>query len=471
MIPLLCALLSGGLFAAALPPYDWEWIAWFALAPLLVAAHGRRPLEAAGLGVVAGVTCGALHAGWNQDTSRLMWAYIPFLWLTMLFVVTATASAAARKRWEGMRWVVLVACLGVSGEWLTTLLPIPIHLAISQYKQITLIQIASLTGIWGVSLLLWLTNAAIADAVLRRSGRTKPLAIAAASIAAAMAFGWWTLRAEKAGPSLRVAAIQDFSGDETGDLAPPPPPNVEIDREKMTRAAAAQGAKLIVWSEECLGSGFNPDNPRDGTTALARQTGAFLAVGYSDAHRPKPYNCAGLVSPEGKLLGAHHKVHLYLGESESVTVGGRPTSYASPLGRIGMEVCFDSCYTNITRAVAASGAQLIAMPNYDPPTPRGVLHDLHVAFLPFRAVENHVPFVRSDSNGHSQVVDAYGRMIGLSPLYAPDILVRNVAMGDGGGTPFTRWGDWLAYLCLAGSAAFLIRSFSRKNSASQQIKS
>ena len=255
---------------------------------------------------------------------------------------------------------------------------------------------------------------------------------------------------------LRVAAIQDFTGDETGDLAPALPKGVDVDRDKMTRTAAAQGAKLIVWSEECLGSGFNPDNPRDGTTALARETKAFLVVGYSDDHRPKPYNCAGLVSPEGALLGAHHKVHLYLGESESVTVGGRSSSYASPLGRVGMEVCFDSCYTGVTRQVAASGARIIAMPNYDPPTPRGVLHDLHVAFLPFRAVENHVPFVRSDSNGRSQVVDAYGRMVGVSPLYAPDILVRDVPLGDGRGTPFTRWGDWLAYLCLAGCVFFLV---------------
>ncbi|MCW3062490.1 MAG: lnt [Capsulimonas sp.] len=462
MIPLLCALLSGGLFAAALPPYDWEWLAWFALAPLLVAAQGRRPLEAAGLGIIAGVTCGALHAGWNKDTTRLMWAYIPFLWLTMLFVATATMSAAARLRHAGMRWVLLVTCLGVSGEWLTTLLPIPIHLAVSQFRATTLIQIASVTGVWGVSFLLWLANAALADAILRRSVKTKPIAITLAAVAVTLVFGVWQLRSAKSGPSLRVAAIQDFSGGETGDLAPDPPANVENDRDKMTRKAAAQGAKLIVWSEECLGSGFNPDNSRDPTTALARETNAFLAIGYSDSHRPKAYNCAGLVSPEGKLLGAHHKVHLYLGESESVTVGGRSTSYASPLGRVGMEVCFDSCYTNITRQVAASGAQIIAMPNYDPPTPRGVLHDLHVAFLPFRAVENHVPFVRSDSNGRSQVVDAYGRLVGVSPLYSPDILVRDVALGDGRGTPFTRWGDWLAYLCLAGSTFFLGTMFRRE---------
>lgn len=87
------------------------------------------------------------------------------------------------------------------------------------------------------------------------------------------------------------------------------------------------------------------------------------------------------------------------------------------------------------------------MPNYDPPTPRGVLHRLHGAMLPFRAVENAVPFVRADSNGLSQIVDAQGRIVAQSPLYAPDVLVATVPLGPGKGTFFTRWGDWLAYVC------------------------
>ena len=121
---------------------------------------------------------------------------------------------------------------------------------------------------------------------------------------------------------------------------------------------------------------------------------------------------------------------------------------ATPQGPVGLEICFDSCYTNTTRETVRQGAQLIAMPNYDPPTPRGVLHRLHGAMLPFRAVENRVPFVRADSNGLSQIVDPSGRIVGQSPLFAPDVLVGTMQLGDGQGTFFTRWGDWLAYVCL-----------------------
>ncbi len=68
--------------------------------------------------------------------------------------------------------------------------------------------------------------------------------------------------------------------------------------------------------------------------------------------------------------------------------------------------------------------------------------------LPFRAVENHVPFVRADSNGLSQIVSADGRIVGQSALFVPDVLVGTVNLGDGQGTFFTRFGDWLAYACL-----------------------
>ena len=77
--------------------------------------------------------------------------------------------------------------------------------------------------------------------------------------------------------------------------------------------------------------------------------------------------------------------------------------------------------------------------------------------LPFRAVENHVPFVRADSNGLSQIVSADGYIVGQSGLFVPDVLVGTVTLGNGQGTFFTRFGDWLAYLCLLVVVGMLAR--------------
>jgi len=456
MKPLLLALTTGLLFAFSLPPFDQEWLGWFAFAPLLIAAQGRRPLEAVGLGMVAGAVCGAAQAGWHHDTARLFWAYIPFLWLAFLLGFVALAAATVPAAWHPTRRVVFLACVGVSGEWLTSFLPLPLNIALCQYHNLSLIQLAALTGIWGVSFLLWWVNAALMETVLRR--KAAPLGIGAVLVLLSFGFGvsrvWQTPTAT---PRLRVAAIQDLTRDETGDLAPV---GAETDRAQMTRQAAARGAKLIVWSEEALGGEFTPGDPKDETRRLARQLNTALVVGFSDDTRPKPFNCAAYLAPDGDVLGpAHHKIHLYLSERETNQSGHAATVVATPQGRIGLEICFDSCYTNTTRQEVGQGARLIALPNYDPPTPRGVLHRLHGAMLPFRAVENGVPFVRADSNGLSQIVDAQGRIVGQSPLFTPDVLVGDVALGDGQGTFFTRSGDWLAYACLLVVCGSLLARF------------
>ncbi len=453
MKPLLLALATGLLFAFSLPPYDQEWLGWFAFAPLLLAAQGRRPLEAVGLGLIAGAVCGAAQAGWHHDTTRLFWAYIPFLWLAFLLGFVALAAAKVPAAWNPTRRVLFLACAGIAGEWLTSFLPLPLNIALCQYHNLPLIQIASVTGIWGVSFLLWWVNAALTETVLRR--QPLPLGIGAALVLLSLGFGaslvWQTPAAR---PHLRVAAIQDLTREETGDLAPA---GAEADRTQMTRQAAAGGAKFIVWSEESLGGEFAPDNAKDETRLLARRLGTALVVGYSDSTRPKPFNCAAYLASDGAVLSpVHHKIHLYLSERETNQPGHSATVVATPQGRVGLEICFDSCYTNTTRQEAGQGAQIIALPNYDPPSPRGVLHRLHGAMLPFRAVENAVPFVRADSNGLSQIVDAEGRFIGQSPLFRPDVLVGDVALGDGRGTFFTRFGDWLAYVCLVVVAASIL---------------
>ncbi len=444
MKPFLLALLTGLLFAFSLPPWNWEWLGWVAFAPLLLAAPGRRPLEAVGLGIIAGAACGAVQAGWSADTTRLFWAYIPFFWLTFLFGLVAVAAAWVPTQWTPTARVGFLAAVGITGEWLTSFLPLPLNIGLSQYKFLPLIQISSLTGIWGVSFLLWWVNAALAEGVRRR--KLLPLGIGAGLTVLAVGFGCWALAQTPPGSPLTVAAVQDINREETGNLAPA---GVEADRTAMTKDAAARGAKLIVWSEESLGGEFEPGSPKDETRTLARTLNTALVVGYSDDTKPKPYNCAAYLAPNGAVLSpVHHKIHLYLSERETNKAGHAATVVDTPQGRLGLEICFDSCYTGTTREEARLGARLIALPNYDPPTPGGVLHRLHGTMLPFRAVENHLPFVRADSNGLSQIIDARGRVAGQAPLFVPDVLVGTVNLGDGRGTFFTRFGDWLAYVCL-----------------------
>ncbi len=70
----------------------------------------------------------------------------------------------------------------------------------------------------------------------------------------------------------------------------------------------------------------------------------------------------------------------------------------------------------IVRRLAKQGAKVIAVPNFDPPVVGYLLHHLHAAFLPFRAVENRVAIAKADGTGLSQVFDRDGRCVAQAPL-------------------------------------------------------
>lgn len=189
-MPVLLSVLSGVLFALALPPANGEWLGWVALAPLLYAARGRRPLEAVGLGLLTGAAAGAVVARWHSDTGALLLGWLPFLWLAAFFGTAAAAGEAARVRgWTGVKWIMFVACVGVTVEWLTTFSPLPLNIAVCQGRTVPVIQIASITGIWGVSFLLWLANATLADAFLSKRLRLVPLLLTVGLIAASLGVG------------------------------------------------------------------------------------------------------------------------------------------------------------------------------------------------------------------------------------------------------------------------------------------
>ena len=471
-IAVALAMASGGLFALALPPFDAEWLGWVALAPLLIAvsAPGRRTLHAVGLGLLAGIFAGIVQIGYAPDAKNLSFAYLPFIWIGLTFGATSALVSTVRQRWPDshpLLWVGFVACAGVAVEWLTTLSPLPVGIALCQWRNTPIIQIASFTGIWGVSFLLWLVNAAFADLVLRRKLFAVPIAVAGALAFHTYGNGCFFLgmnqtyyRYLNERPFATIAAVQDYNGidgdnangtrDGGGDMP---------DIETLMGQATDKGAQLVVGSEEALGSGFVPNELGDSISLLAQKRKCHLVVGYQERGKgEKDWNCAALVAPSGKTLGIHRKVHLFLGEKNAMEAGDRATvtdtgAQKPGLGKIGMLICFDTCWTNLTREAVASGARIIAVPNYDPPTTHAILHRLHAALMPFRAVENGVALVRADPNGLSMVVDPWGQITAIAPMYKAEAVVARIPLGDGQGTFFTRWGDWFAYSCVGVVAA------------------
>lgn len=478
MLALLLAALSGALLAGSLPPLDQGWLCWFALVPVLVACRARRPLEAAGLGIVSGLACGLIHLIRGGTITFTGFGPLPFRCLAVFIGVVCFLSVLARRRWNGLAWVAFLACTALTLEWLSAFGPLPLHLALSQYRTLPLLQLASLTGVWGISLLLWWSNTALADLLLDHYSRGEPtphsvpgsrarLAPLGAVIAvAALAWvgGALALRSGPASQKLRVAAIQDYAPEEGSRFTASTSPSREpADREALTREAVARGAQFVVWSELALGSSFHGEAVDDPTTSLARELHTPLVAGYLEPTSTTQYNCASLIDSTGSVVGTHRKVHLFLGEVRNTSAGTAARVVPASFGKLGIEICFDTCYTDISRHLANQGARLVAMPNFDPPTPGGIVHWLHTAFLTLRAAETGMPIVRADPSGLSQVIDSQGRILAQAPLWQAYALVAEVPLGTGTGTPFSRSGDWLAYLAVLVTAGFAVAApFHRK---------
>jgi predicted amidohydrolase len=212
--------------------------------------------------------------------------------------------------------------------------------------------------------------------------------------------------------------------------------------ERTLRAARASGADLVVFPEAALGGYLREPEPGDDLSpdlppaldpggpeirrliALAGPT--TICIGYTEAGPHGPYASAVCVSGDG-VLGHQRKVHLPPAERFAYRPGDGFAAFDTPVGRLGMLVCYDKLFPEAARALALDGAQVIACLAAWPadrhhPAPhiaddRQTRHFTLAAAA--RAVENQVVFASANQTGpwgalrffgHARVVDPDGRV-------------------------------------------------------------
>ena len=181
LIGLALAILSGLLIAAAFPPFDVGWLAWVALAPLVLAIHSRPLPQAFGLGFVTGAVAFGIILAWIR-----VFGLFPWVLLTAYLALFPAAFAAVswwvilgRRAWQ---WVWVVAAAWTTLEYLRSVgvTGFPwASLGVTQYRFAPILQIARYTGVYGVSFLAALLGCASAAVVLvRRPAPILPTGVA-----------------------------------------------------------------------------------------------------------------------------------------------------------------------------------------------------------------------------------------------------------------------------------------------------
>lgn len=208
---------------------------------------------------------------------------------------------------------------------------------------------------------------------------------------------------------------------------------------QKVREAAADGARLIAFPECFLTGGSFDDRQSlldaainiergdlEPILAAARETGILVVVGFYQAKGDQALNTAAVIGPEG-VIGLHHKMHLpfMIGDrfAEIPEVEG-PSVFDTPIGRIGVAICYEIRFPEVARTLALEGADLIVLPAAWPEAAR-ILPDL---FTTVRAAENFVFLLAVNRND----VDQGMAFMGSSHVIAPDGReIINAGMEDG----------------------------------------
>jgi len=462
--------------------------AWLAPVFLLRFSRSQRPLVGLPILVVA-MVC-ALLFGLRNGFFPVVGGPRYYLFVATLAVGGALPFAVDRlvsSRLGGISRTLVFPAAVTAMEWLGTISS-PFgtagSTAYSQYGSLPLVQLVSVTGIWGLTFLVsWL--APVVNQAWERgwSGAAvkAPAVLLVTATAAALLFGGARLAfAAPEAQTVRVAALApDRQLSELAYSAPDLSSSDQAGRaivredyfapvlddlfERSEREALA-GAKIIAWSEAAART---LQEEQAGVVAraadLAREHEVYLQVsmivqlraGIAAGGGPSNENHAVMLDPRGTIVWDYLKSKPTPGDGHDPGPGVVPT-VDTPYGRLGTIICQDDFFPGLVRQAGTADVDILLVPSSDWES----VAAWHAQQAPFRAVENGVSLVRPTRQGISLATDGQGRLLG----YKPDFFVsdeQNLVVSvptQGQDTWYTAVGDLFAYasvlglLVLAGAA-------------------
>ena len=481
--PFLLPLLSGLLLYLSFPPADWGFLAWVALVPLLAAIRDSPPRSAFQAGVLCGISfylpslywvthALVVYGGLSRILSLLVLvalclylsAYFGFFsWLASHFRMLPRGSASL---WLSCLWV----SLEYLRNWLLSGFPWNL-LGYSQHRFLTLLQLTSLTGIYGLSFLLLVVNISLFQ-ILRPpfppSARRLGLVWAIIAILLALAYGSWRLHHRLEGRPLRVAVIQG-NIDQSLKWEPSLQRQSFETHRQLTLGVSGFRPDLVVWPETALPLYLRSEKAyRDELQALAQRLGSYLLVGAPDFEGEggvRYYNSAFFFTPCPKPPEKYDKMHLVpFGEYVPLrgllffveklvpgmgdfTAGKEPKIFPLSGGGFGVLICFEAIFPELARTYRSRGANFLVNITNDAWFGKTAAPYQHLAMAKVRAVENGVYLVRAANTGISALVSPEGMVLRSSPLFTQDRIVGIIKMVERK-TVYARAGDLFAWLCL-----------------------
>ena len=500
----ILAGISGILLILSFPSFNLFPLGWISLIPLLIALQSTSSWKSAFLhgyltgaifflGLVYWITLLYPFANIFLTTFAclLLAAYLALYlgifsallhglpWksgLPFIFIVTAL--------WTGLEWV---------RSWFLTGFPWG-SMGYTQWNNLPAIQIASITGVHGVSFIVVLLNATIADIIrtyfISKHQPTTPQIsshfafhvlrfIPIVLVIACLAYGAQALSKPAENTSDFKIALAPGNVPQLEKWDTTYWPQIFERYMNLIKAADAEEPDLIVLPETALRGeifAFQGNTYIKKLKEILNDHQIYLLTGLADyTEAPKIYNSVYLLSPTGEKLASYSKIHLVpFGEyvpitrhlpnfiqlssgfesGKSINLFPIPNTENSQMGTV---ICFESVFPDLFRKFVKKGASVMGILTNDAWFDGTAAPEQHLAMAPLRAVENRVAVFRCANGGISCIIDAFGRTI-TTPILASDkesFLIERIPLSNHGGTLYTRYGDWFPILCFLMSV-FLI---------------
>ncbi|MEQ1757857.1 MAG: apolipoprotein N-acyltransferase [Vicinamibacterales bacterium] len=494
------ALVSGALLALSFPRYGHPAFGWVALVPLLLAVsgwngrpgplRGSSPRRAFQLGLVAGLVyfigtvywTGTVVATFGEvPTPIAMFAMLLLAAYLALYPAIAALITGYLVSRMGARALLVAPFAWVATEFLRGYLfgGFPwVPLGNSQVTVLAVAQLASVLGVYGLSLLVALVNTGVAFSLVS-AGRSRLTAGALVVVLLGGVGGWGALRVRdgallREGEAIRVGLVQGNIDQEdkwkAGEAR-----RIFTTYISMTRDVVKRGAQYVIWPESSTPFLFEVDQAGGAALRdLAREVGVPLLFGSDQIERSpdRMYNAAFLVKPDGQTGAVYRKMHLVpFGEfipakrwlyfvsplveslaefapgTEVVTlpVGNHVTSTA---------ICYEVVYPSLIRQAVLDGSELLTTITNDGWYGNSSAPYQHFAMASMRAIEQGRYLARSANTGISGVVDPYGRVVNASRIFEQVGMVEEVRFLTSR-TIYSRLGDVAAWVSLLVSALAL----------------
>ncbi len=490
---------SGLLLAAAFPNLNLPWFAWLAPGLTLMLGLGQSARKVFAIGFAAGLGRYLISLYWFLLIPIPLYAFAAWVAMSIvlsLFVGTwawicCRAFPSKTQPTLLVLWPAFCAVAWVAMEmgFAHVLTGFPWNLlATSQHRLLPLIQIASITGVYGVSfLIVWVSTALALASFLSPSIkiRTAIFAVPILTLIATILFGLHRLSLPQPSDSLlKIALIQ-----------PSTPQQVIWDeREKtnrlnhlltLSRDALTNNVDLLVWPEAALPATLaRTRETQEIVTALVRSHNVWMIFGAEDTgHRHTPdgaehldrFNSAFLVNPAGDLASRYYKRHLVaFGEfmpaarwlpflkrlretGAGFGEGTReiPFRIGSPPVSISTLICFEDMFPHLARDSVDDQTDILLNLTNNGWFGESAAQWQHAVGALFRAVENGVPLVRCTNNGLTCWIDPHGQMHdvffpGSANVYQPGFKIVQVPLRHDAHprTFYNRHGDWFGWSCV-----------------------